>query len=746
MHNTPEDNELNTPSGDNSSEPNEKSTDQQDVQTTERSKQLGSSSATSETGFFKSQETVEQKESLKQTDEVNLNTTIKHPRIQATTVNIGCNIDGLNDLPELISLVDIAPIFNMDIDGLVEVFVKPPSWQHAISMCGKKHLIILQGEYGIGKWSSAVQLCRAIKAKKLYEVRSTSSFAAMARFKFEANCAYIMDCPVLPDTHNNIRFDLNKIIDRLNNLNAHLFITFPPDIQLPPYILAEFVIPWKAPEDRNLLLQKHLLHRLTGLSNRDDYVTKMLEHEHLQDIIISQLLPAEAAELASRLAAALTEKHLETVNVDLVISEVADKFKVDIPRIIHDLFETDQVNNATLAFAITAAMLNGTDYQTVLRASHTLETTLFAHSKEDTAKQGSRFGMSRAQLLETTGAILVDKNANMEYGEDAVKCIRMRDPLLSSQILSYTWRYDDNHSPILRWITDNCHELNTQAREQIVTTVVELWKMEDSFENVLNEVVKKLANSNEMNSRTVASQILNKAVKEPLLAFRILKLLHHWITISDNTSLLCTAVVAYGSGIGLLYPKEALQDIRAIVETGEVWKFHIACQGLANLLSLGKGDSEYATRLIPFINTWNDENQNKTDKVKVRYGLLVFHYLMSQAEISLTDEAELQFTPLLLNALPQEEEIWGQVALLIASCFTGGEEMSREIAYALRAWIRTTEVDTELFPVLCAVVSSVANANSGRLTRWLCAYLRSWAREDKNGCAMALLSHIQRIQ
>lgn len=377
-------------------------------------------------------------------------------------------------------------------------------------------------------------------------------------------------------------------------------------------------------------------------------------------------------------------------------------------------------------FIITLAVLNGCNYRIVLESSLQLQSILQSQVEIEQKTIPSNLdqilnGKKRSQWLEEISACLTDDYEITEYGKSRIKTVIFKDEEAPISILFHVWNeYNTYAEAVLKWLCELGAHPTFEVRLRAAAVVGQLAVFE--FRPVREKILLPWAKSDKKNIQTLAALALARVAydEDEEVAQQALNLLHHWSGLQNSTRLNWTAIAAYGSYVGILYPQQSLENLKIIAQSGDDELFPDVAQAVVNLFEAGQQNSNLYLYVLNALKKWVEESQKKFIH---QLGLMIFWVLMNESWTIQNGVRQ----PTLMWLAKQNQEFEDLISFLIRNALN--LEFSRSLILPeILNWLKFIDQYQPLYKTLARIIFALARP--GRERERIFIYLGRWSRES----------------
>ncbi len=621
-------------------------------------------------------------------------------------------------------------ILSANIEKIRSVYVETDKYQHVKTILDEKHLLILQGHRRFGKQTTAIHLLSTFNAEEIFEI--DPAITDLSSLQCEAKQVYLIDTLAVGSAEKLNGYVLNGLSRKLKQQQSYLVITLENHISISQETLRGYLFHWKDLPSTDKLLEKHLRWYITDQAMLDSGYC-VAQSDAVRQLLDKQLLPSEIDKLASLLA--------KVASQELNLEEALARFGSSAYEQVKNWFEQDKREFSQRIFMIALAVLSGSSYQAVKDASQRLQLLVQPPSKKDEESDPVPvFDQTRSQLLKEVFANLVPGYENTEFGRSPVELVEFKNPTFQPAVISYVWHeYDYLREPLLIWLHELGSHSDSEVRIRAAAAIGELSKY--AFRDVLNQVLRPWANSQNRSLQKLAALALSVPVFESNLAPQVLGLLHSWSTLKNNSNLRWTATSAYGGYVGLRFPDAALRDLFAITSSGEPSLFSAVIESIVNLFASGKFLPNQYLNVLSALQEWTAQTKMTTPN---QLGLLIFWRLMCEDKVR-ADVTEINnnHVPTLLW-LAQENQIYEDLIVCLLRRALNFKATRVSVLNEIHNWLRFVDYDHRFKRVLGRIIYTLVAQGNEREQERILYKLNQWALIEPPNFAGEILSVIKK--
>jgi hypothetical protein len=508
----------------------------------------------------------------------------------------------------------------------------------------------------------------------------------------------------------------------LRDKNAHLIITLEERNVISTEISKSHVVEWEIKVPSPKVLKNHLVWYASDVS--EEKRNKIQNEQDVQTLLETALLPGEIDRLAELLADALHQK------IDLAAALA--RFSSHAREIVKNWFEEHDDLDDRL-FMLSVAVFNGASFQAVVDAEKKLHSLFPADDKP--ASASAIFGSSRNQRVRRVGARLKQGYARNEIGRVPVEVIEFDNPSIQPAVLQFAWdEYDRLREIITDWLDKSVMDSPFDERMRAAAAVGELSKYD--FNEIRGKLILPWANHADSSVRTAASMALGIPAWDSETAPLVLKLLHHWSTLTNNWRLCWTACAAYGGLVGWKFLDAALRDLHQILKVGDLRLLGVLSRSIKSLFDLGEMVPEYRQAVLDALSEWSE----KPKTVEGIFSLIIFLHIAETSKREADPEGD--DWPILLWYAGKKDALANQIGALWAKAFN--TKASRRVARSVfEDWLKIVQKDMRLQDGCIYLAQQIAEGESSGKEGRLIAYLTDWMENpDTEEIADIIYDHI----
>jgi hypothetical protein len=373
------------------------------------------------------------------------------------------------------------------------------------------------------------------------------------------------------------------------------------------------------------------------------------------------------------------------------------------------------------SFMIALAALNGCNYRIVLEASQRLQSILQPQAEVETEASSPNTGSTekkRSQWLEEISAYRADSYEVTEYGKSRIKTVLFTEQEAPLSILSHIWHeYDTYAEATLQWVCELGDNPNAEVRLRAAAVAGQLAIYE--FRPVREKILSLWAKSDKQTVQRLAALALTVVAydENDEIAQQALNLLHHWSCLQNSPRLHWTAIAAYGGYIGLLFPQQALNNLKIIAQSGDGRLFSDIAQAVASLFEAGQQVDQLHLLVLKSLKEWVGQGQKASI---YRLSLLIFWGLMRESWM-IEDNVR---QPTLLCLAKQSQDYEDLIIYLMRNALN--LELTRDlIRPEILDWLKFVDKQQTLYKTLARILFTLASP--GKERERICHYLSRWS-------------------
>jgi hypothetical protein len=620
----------------------------------------------------------------------------------------------------------VAPV---DIKKISSVYIQTDYYTQAQNILTEKHILIIRGDAHLGKWSTAINLLSGLHAEGILEIDPI--IEDLNSFECTAQQGYVID-GFAPESDLKLRsWVLNNLSRKFQERNSHLIITIDSSIPISLEDLDGYIVHWEHLPSITELLKKHLEWYLPSEKLTDGYA--LIQTEEICKLLQqNKLLLGDIDRLAKLL--------LEVIKEKLTLTQALSRFSLEVDKQVVNWFENNP-NLKQRVFMIALAVLSGATYNTVLEASQKLQFIAKPISEEDeSSKREIELNTKLPDELKAIYAHLEKGYENSEYGSREVELIVFDISQFQPAILSYVWKVLYNwREPLLVWLYQLGSHPNFQVRIRATAALGELSKHD--FGLVIEKVVRPWAKSETQELQQLAAICLSICMFEDRLSTPVLKLLKHWSNLGNNPSFAQTVIAAY-SGVGIVFPGNALNDLLEIAKSGNISIFFAVAQSIVNLFKAGQ-----YTAVLQSIKLWTDEAQSSRIHL---LGLVVFVELIRTGENTNNFNHSEPPTLLWLANDAEGKKVYPEIITELLKRSLNLKVTRTHALNGIHKWLDYTDYNDRFYSLLGRVIYDLAKDRSkGRDLseegKRIISYLKRWSITAPPNSAAKILSTISQF-
>jgi PHD/YefM family antitoxin component YafN of YafNO toxin-antitoxin module len=479
------------------------------------------------------------------------------------------------------------------VADLAEVFVAPVSYDATARILDKRRIVVVGGPAGTGKYATALHLLYGLGVQEICNWESSTVVAQLTTGDVQPSLGYIIRSLAPEQASQLSAVRLDHVAQMLEGRRSYVVITVDDLASLRDDVREEFLVLHTPPEAAAVVRQH--LRRLAAGAPPDD-VDAVLREPAIANELRAARQPRQARDLAEMVADSIAGRTTRQQTVDrLQVRATNEAVRLlEEAGTLRDGHETRLQGRRRRAFLIALAAFGSMPYATVARAAGALEPLL--HQVEDPYAPLAReiFPYPREHWLTVASTT---QSADLErtwLGARSVTRVSLANPALAPAILTVMWQdHVAAREPILEWLKTFIAEQNPALRVRAAQVVGLLAALD--FDHAYSAAITRWAASTSSWQRAAAAWALEAAAgrEESAVTEHVRQLLRIWCR-SGSPQRRLTAIAAYGTRIGAMFPGEALAGLRSIIETGGDGLTLPVARSLAEMLVVGRDPGTFS--------------------------------------------------------------------------------------------------------------------------------------------------------
>lgn len=617
-------------------------------------------------------------------------------------------------------LLRAAPVVGLvppdELDELREVHVPGPGYDKACGTLRDRHVLILCGDELSGRRATALRLLTHLAGKAVYGLRPTDGLDTVCR-DHRPDRGYLLDSRPGVSAATLDQVQLSALEDTLRQVGSFLVVTIPAHAARDLPDLDRYLVEHGHPNPHKVL-DRHLR---CGSSTHANLLKGWLADPRLGERVDRMVRPQDAVALALQL---MKEAEAGTSLDDVLKGLGSSATRSEAQALLstttygeHDLTRLQQLY--WRAFVVALAVFNDTPYLPVVAAAQDLAEHLgrTEYPRWGPPGKAAIFSLKRDDWLTALGGELVSRDREGASDEQRVEHVRMRNRDLPAALLDELWTaYDGARTPLLNWLKGLIQP--TQPPEIQVRAAQSVgWLAVHDFDSICRRIIRQWAGSRLPSQHMAAAWALEFAATSGGLAPRVRVLLAEWCR-SANLAHQATAVLAYGTTIGVRDPAEALRNLRSPARSGNATMTAVVSRSVIDLFT---GGAEH--EVLNALQEWDADND---DRIRVA---------AAGALVELAYEADETGTPALLKLFAGADPAAKSLTELWRAALQN--QLVRADAWeALRKWFVWADKDPTLHVPLAHLLTAIERVDPTLRTR-VAWYLRFWQHHPKEPSATA---------
>lgn len=406
---------------------------------------------------------------------------------------------------------------------------------------------------------------------------------------------------------------------------------------------------------------------------------------------------------------------------------------------IESIFDRcDDLKKCSFMMALTT--LNGYNYRVVVETSERLQAIIQLQMKEETISTTPTnlkvdvTEKKRSQWLKDVFAYLNESYELTEYGRSRINTVSFSSNEAPSALLYHIWlEYDDYARAIIQWLFELAEHSDAEVRFRAAVSVGQLAIYE--FRPMREQVLSAWAKSNTKAVQRLSALALTVVAynSNEEVSMQSVNLLRHWSSLHNSPRLQWTAIAAYGDYIGRLFPRQALDNLTIIAQSGSNQLFPDIVRAISNLFDAGQQISELYSLVLNTLRQWIEQSNKKNIH---KLGLIAFWGIMRESWI-IKDKTRLP-TLLLLAEQSQGDENFVVYCLRNA---LGLELTQNLIIPEILNWLKLVDKEPMFYKTLARIVFSLAKNGTEKEQARVCHYLNKWSKDSETATKILNLIH-----
>ncbi|GAB2572206.1 hypothetical protein GCM10027168_01170 [Streptomyces capparidis] len=454
-----------------------------------------------------------------------------------------------------------------DLDRLRELYVMPGDTHRAL--CRQLHeagVAILRGAPGTGRYTTAVLAAHEVRDADVVVLDPETDVRRLlhSQSRLQPGLGHVVE-------GDGRLWAANLRLQHLSRLKGEAYRRSPlviiVDDQVSVEALDEYVVEHRVPDDLRFRVLEKRLTRL--LADHPADCRKLLEHETLRDELHGRLSMTEVVRLARQLA----EGQATGQDADHLVQGLRARLRARAEELLTvdarapgGGTEKQEVSLWSRAFLLACVVLNGMPLSRVSRESHHLAELLHGVRSPSSAPEMPLFQESLKDWLHDCDVEFTNREGNEVDARHPECRVRMGRRGLGEAVLEVLWHdHTGARGPLLKWLD----ELVTRGEEDVRVAAAQAAGLLATFdwsyvEEELLSIWAADRSEHAERRRFAAAWALERAAADPVLVPRTRTLLRAWSRRRDYQA---CAMAAYGTGIGALFPAEALGSLERIARS-----------------------------------------------------------------------------------------------------------------------------------------------------------------------------------
>jgi hypothetical protein len=496
--------------------------------------------------------------------------------------------------------------------AIQNVFVKPDGYDDAHARLGKRRLLFLSGRPQVGKGTAANYLALSYagetgieeRPRKIVRLEPTTPLAALHRFDFKQDTAYVIDGLAPRHARELDPFHLELVEQRLHETHAYLVVSVD-DGSLPRLVAREgYELDWNHAPDLTLVLRRHAIIPLGDMPEQRETVRAWLDNPKVVAVLPELRTPQDSVELAAELVRVACD---DKIAADAKLDNALDRHGAQTAA--EAVAGFDEAGPEKRAWLLALASLDDCAYSTVVEASERLWERLTAPSvqmaddEQHPVERPELRQRRRSEILKELGAETFSAYVPHAHGYAKAVRVRLHGAGTGRAILRHAWEeHDALRQPILAWLEELVVE-----RPDIGWEVARTLGLLGTFD--FSYLLAKVFNpwiGEDLQHRAAVAAAVGWSARDESQRQQVTALLRYWVT-EGNTRERWTAAMACGSVFGMTYPDEALDALRQIAETNDLMLRHVVPRSVVSLFAAGSVEPELHLKALRALEGWTTD-------------------------------------------------------------------------------------------------------------------------------------------
>lgn len=497
------------------------------------------------------------------------------------------------------------------VDKVHQVYVQPPTYEQTVARLQEDHVIILYGQRGCGKWTTAIYLGTELCNSQIIEVTPNVDLSQFCdNLSSQQQVCYVVDSLQAEAAESLTRALLVMLKNRLSasKVNSYLVLCIDSEVRLPTDQLQPFLTNWTSPTDRQQMFHQHFKYYLPEASTVEQALG-LIDSEPLSDFLDGHVSPGEIDKFCQAVADWMVAEEQD-------INGILERLESYVYHTVQEWFEENSEDLFLVAMMIATAAFQGMTYETISEAAETLQQRLVELTGQSIAGSGKL--RTRTALLTQLRAHAKRTSMTTPVGRITTEAIYFDNLAFQPLVLEYVWSELGIGRELVEWIMTYTSANNHEVRSMSAITLGQFSKY--NFTYVFERAIRHLAKSEIFQERYAAALALGVPIWTPELAPLVISQLHHWATLNTNPHLQQTAAVAYGDLAGIRFPDLALEDLCLIASSEKRGVINSVARSVINLFQAGTISPDYYFKVLKALTLWVSSS---SDIVSIM-GILIF--------------------------------------------------------------------------------------------------------------------------
>jgi len=592
------------------------------------------------------------------------------------------------------------------------VYVTTPTYEQARAILVARHVLILWGDAGCGKATTALHLLLQ-QSEQVIRLDPTINPDALKTYDFATNSGVLIDTMALESAQALTTFTLSLLSGELLRRQSYLVVTIDRQVPVDRSALGDYLVVWTERPSCGAMLRRHI----EWLIPADDSAAREQALHYIEAREVRDFLTASPSLRAISELAVLLRRVIDgELTFEAAIQQVSSFARVQVEH----WFQQPNRSLPERSLMITLGIFSGARQQLVHEANAALLERLRPPASETQSEQaGHDFFASDSDRLRTVCAHQGRAVEQTNVGQTEALTITFDNPSFQTAVLDYIWtEYSSLRTPLLSWLYELGRHPDEAMRGHAAAAVG--WLARLDITAVVNGIIAPWSLDEGWQARDSAALALGVLASDDRLRSNVMALLKNWSTSEANVYAKMTAAAAYGGLVGAQYPSVALQQLSMITHTKRV-DIRLVQQVIRSTFTLFQqhhDDPEHVLKVLETLRIWTE---SPGLQLSIYTGLMAFLRIAQDSHIQAVPPEG--WWPTLLAHAHEHRELRKPLVTLWRRAITNRMTRRHALRVSLRGWLLAVDNDRDrLYQPFESLIKALMKGDANdyqRIESWL---------------------------